>query len=72
MFIFTSQRGLSSSKVEALNNKIKVVIKRSYGFRNLENLKAMVLLYCSNMVIPLPNRNAHQNKGRRAFIKEMI
>jgi transposase len=70
--IATIERGLSSSKVEALNNKIKIVIKRSYGFRNLENLKAMVLLCCSNMVIPLPNRNNHQNKGRKAFVKEMI
>lgn len=69
--IATIERGLSSSKVEALNNEIKIVIKRSYGFRNLENLKAMVLL-CSNMIIPLPNRNNHLNKGRKAFIKGMI
>lgn len=66
------ERGLSSSKVEALNNKIKVIIKRSYGFRNLENLKSMVLLCCSDLVIPLPNRNNHAVKGRKAFIKEMI
>ena len=68
----TIERGLSSSKVEALNKKIKVIIKRSYGFRNIENLKAMVLLCCSDIKIPLPNRNYPHAKGQKAFIKQMI
>ncbi|WP_337744529.1 hypothetical protein [Duodenibacillus massiliensis] len=32
-------------------------------FRNVENLKAMVLLCCSNLVIPLPN---HAVSGKPA------
>ena len=34
-------------------------------FRNVENLKAMVLLCCSNLVIPLPN---HAVSGKPAFL----
>ncbi|WP_417042580.1 transposase, partial [Duodenibacillus massiliensis] len=40
---------------QAVNNNIKLIIRKAYGFRNVENLKAMVLLCCSNLVIPLPN-----------------
>lgn len=68
----TVDRGLSSSKVEALNNKIKVIIRRSYGFRNTDNLKAMVLLCCSDIKIPLPNRNNHAEKGRKALPYSML
>lgn len=46
----------SSAKVEALNNKIKLIIRKAYGFRNIENLIDMVLLGCSQITIPLPNR----------------
>ena len=68
----TVDRGLSSAKVEALNNKIKLLIKRSYGFRNLENLKSMVLLCCSDLIIPLPNRNKSRKKRQKSFVKELI
>ncbi|WP_084765574.1 transposase [Duodenibacillus massiliensis] len=33
--------------VEAVNNNIKLIIRKAYGFRNVENLKAMVLLCCA-------------------------
>ena len=52
----TIRHGLSNARVEAVNNKIKLIIRKAYGFRNIENMLDMVLLVCSNMVIPLPNR----------------
>lgn len=48
--------GYNSARVEATNNKIKLVIRRSFGFRNIANLAAMVMLVCSSIKIPLPNR----------------
>lgn len=30
--------GLSNARNEAANNKIKVLLRRSYGFRNLESM----------------------------------
>jgi transposase len=33
---------VTSGPIEGLNNKIKVLIRRAYGFRNLENLKRLI------------------------------
>lgn len=52
----TIQNGLSNARLEAINNKIKLLIRRAYGFRNLESMFAFIQLICSNMRIPLPNR----------------
>lgn len=48
--------GMSNARIEATNNKIKVIIRKAYGFRNIQNLFAMIYLYCSDIDIPLPNR----------------
>ena len=47
---------VSNARIEANNNKIKLIIRRSFGFRNIRNMLDMVLLVCSDIVIPLPNR----------------
>jgi transposase len=52
----TIASGLSNARVEAINNKIKVTIRMSYGFRNIDNLIAMVMLRCSNLPFALPGR----------------
>ncbi len=51
-----TQTGLSNGVVEGLNNKIRLVMRRAYGFRNTAALKAMVLLCCGGLVLnpPLP------------------
>ena len=53
----TIRHGLSNALVEAVNNKIKLIIRKAYGFRNIQNMLDMVLLVCSKLVIPLPNRS---------------
>lgn len=52
----TLKHRLSNARIEATNNKIKLIIRRAYGFRNLTNMMNMVYLVCSNLHIPLPNR----------------
>ncbi len=47
---------LNSAKVESMNNQIKLIIRRSFGFRNIQNMLDMIYLCCSNLNIPLPNR----------------
>jgi hypothetical protein len=42
--------------VEAINNKIKATIKMGYGFRNIDDLIALVYLRCSNLPIALSGR----------------
>lgn len=48
--------GVSDARVEAIDNKIKLTVRMGYGFRNIENLIALVMLRCSNLPISLPGR----------------
>jgi transposase len=43
----TLKHRLSSGKLEAKNNIIKSIIRRSFGFRNVDNLIAMIYLRTS-------------------------
>lgn len=52
----TIRLGISNARIEATNNKIKLIIRKAYGFRNIQNMMDMVYLVCSNIRIPLPNR----------------
>jgi len=54
--IDTIASGLSNARVEAVNNKIKLTIRGAYGFKNIDNLIAMVMLRCSNLPFTLPGR----------------
>jgi transposase len=48
--------GLSNARIEAINNKIKVSIRMAYGFRNIENMRTLVMLRCSGVNLTLPGR----------------
>jgi transposase len=50
------ETGLSNGVVEGINNKIRAIIRRAYGFRSLKALMAMILLCCGGMEFtpPLP------------------
>lgn len=52
----TIETGLSNARIESINNKIKLFIRKAYGFRSIPNMIDMILLGCSNLKIPLPNR----------------
>ena len=48
---------MSNARVDATNNKIKLTIRKAYGFRNISNKMDIIYLVCSDNGIPLPNRN---------------
>jgi transposase len=50
------EHGLSNARVEAINNKIKLTVRMGYGFRNIDNLIALVMLRCSDVRLTLPGR----------------
>ena len=50
------QMGLSNARIEAANNKIKLIIRKAYGFRNMDHLLDMVSSPCSP--IERPRRGA--------------
>jgi len=54
--VATARHGLSNARVEANNNKIKLIIRRAFGFRNTDNLLDMVMLTCSDIQVRLPGR----------------
>lgn len=47
---------LSNARVEPINNKIKLFIRKAYGFKIIQNMHDMIMLGCSNIFILLPNR----------------
>ena len=48
--------GMSNARIEATNNKIKLIVRKAYGFRNIHNMLDAVYLVCSDLRVPLPNR----------------
>ena len=46
--IATVRHGLSNARIES-TNKIKVLIRKSYGFRNIQNLIDMIMIVCSRL-----------------------
>lgn len=59
--INTVNYNLSNARLESMNNKIKVMIRKAYGFRNIENMMDTIMIVCSNLFheIKLP----HQTRG---------
>jgi len=51
-----NKTGLSNGLVEGINNKIRLVIRRAYGFHDTAALKAMIYLCCGGIAVnpPLP------------------
>lgn len=63
----------NSAKSESTNTTIKGLIKTARGFRNINNLFALIMLKCSNLVIPLRNRyqpDAEMRKQKRERANE--
>ena len=55
---------ISNARVESINNKIKVTVKMGYGFRNTDNLIALLMLRCSDAKPQLPwNQSERMRKA---------
>lgn len=50
--------GIGNGRVESVNNKVKVTVRMGYGFRNVDNLVALLMLRCSDIRPSLPGRAA--------------
>lgn len=47
---------MSNARIEATNNKIKLIIRKAYGFRNIGNMLDLIYLVCSDLKVSLPGR----------------
>ena len=52
----TIEFGLSNARIEATNNKIKLLIRIAYGFRDIDTMIGLIMLFCSSTEIPWPGR----------------
>lgn len=52
----TIEFGLSNARIEATNNKIKLLIRIAYGFRDIDTMIGLIMLFCSSIEIPWPGR----------------
>ena len=54
--VAAARYGISNARVEATNNKIKLLIRTAYGFRNTDSLVSMIMLPCSCVQPRFPGR----------------
>lgn len=54
--VASAEMGITNACMEAINNKMKRVIRAAYGFRNMNNVLNMILLTCSSVRPRLPSR----------------
>ncbi|MGN0843807.1 MAG: transposase, partial [Kiritimatiellia bacterium] len=54
----TIEFGLSNARIETINNKIKLLIRIAYGFRDIDAMISLVMLFCSSIEIPRPGNKS--------------
>jgi len=51
--------GINNARVEALNNKVRLITRRAYGFHSAEAALALVMLACGPITLRLPHEQTH-------------
>jgi transposase len=49
---------LSNARAEALNNKVKLIVRRAYGFHSARAALALIHLTCGPLTLPLPHEKS--------------
>jgi transposase len=47
--------GLSNARAEAMNNRVKLIVRRAYGFHSARAALALILLTCGPVTLALPH-----------------
>lgn len=55
------EQGLSNGRVEGLNTKVRLLVRRAYGFHSAEAALALVMLSCGPIDLKLPHEHAPQS-----------
>ena len=61
----TAKHKLSNARIEATNNKIKLIIRRAYGFRNTDN-RQIFYLECVSKVTNRQNYASQSSAAAKA------
>jgi transposase len=51
--------GINNARVEALNNKVRLITRRAYGFHSAQAALALVMLACGPITLRLPHEQLH-------------
>jgi transposase len=51
--------GLSNARAEAMNNRVKLIVRRAYGFHSANAALALIHLTCGPVKLTLPHEHAH-------------
>lgn len=51
--------GINNARVEALNNKVRLITRRAYGFHSAQAALALVMLACGPITLRLPHEQTH-------------
>ena len=51
--------GINNARVEALNNKVRLITRRAYGFHSARAALALVMLACGPITLRLPHEQIH-------------
>ncbi len=55
------EAGISNGRVEGLNTKVRLLIRRAYGFHSAQAALALVMLACGPIDLNLPHEHASQS-----------
>jgi transposase len=53
--LVTVRHGLTNARAEALNNKVRLITRRAYGFHSARAALALVLLTCGPITLQPPH-----------------
>lgn len=57
--------GTGNGRVESINNKIKVGVRMSYGFGNIDSLVSLIMLRCFDEQPAMPWEGRAEEKRKR-------
>jgi transposase len=55
------EAGITNGRVEGLNTKVRLIIRRAYGFHSAQAALALVMLACGPIDLQLPHEHQHQS-----------
>ena len=58
LIVNTLEHGISNGRVEGLNTKVRLIIRRAYGFHSADAALALVMLACGPINLTLPHEQA--------------
>lgn len=59
------ERGLSNGRHEGLNNKVRLIINRAYGFHSADAAFALIMLTCGPVTLELPYHTGRHPHSRQ-------